>query len=368
MSPSRGLLHPIRRFHTTHPFPTLLASNLSTQIYISTSTNPHLNLSLEHHLFLTLPATTRTLLLYTNTPSVILGRNQNPWIETNHPLLLRRRRRHEDDTQLLRRRSGGGTVYHDLGNVNYSVTVPTSEFNRDTHAKLLVRAMRKRLRVERATVNARHDVVLLPETAEVPGGGRGGRRVEKMEGETPDGTRKVSGSAYKLTRLRSYHHGTMLLNSDLTRVSELLRSPAGGVITANGVPSVSSPVANVGVRKEEFVDAVVEEFLEFYGQQGEAGVSVVGEDEARKLEGVAKGIQELVSEEWTYAQTPRFTVKLPGRGGEVEVERGVVTKAAVDEVVSQRFGGSVVKKILKDVGEDETWAERMIGGTAWGRN
>jgi len=263
----------------------------------------------------------------------------------------------------VRRRSGGGTVFHDLGNVNYSVTVPTSEFNRDTHAKLLVRAMRKRLRVERAAVNTRHDVVLLPETAEVPGGG-----AEKMEGETPDGTRKVSGSAYKLTRLRSYHHGTMLLNSDLTRVSELLRSPAGGVITANGVPSVSSPVANIGVRKEEFMDAVVEEFLEFYRQQGEAGVAMVGEDEARKLEGVAKGIQELESEEWTYAQTPRFTVRLPGRGGEVEVERGVVTRAAVGEAVSQRFGGSVVKKILKDVGEDETWAEKMIGGTAWGRN
>jgi lipoate-protein ligase A len=35
--------------------------------------------------------------------------------------------------------------------------------------------------------------------------------------------RKISGSAFRITKERSYHHGTMLLNSDLNQLTRLLR-------------------------------------------------------------------------------------------------------------------------------------------------
>lgn len=66
------------------------------------------------------------LFLYVNRPSVIIGRNQNPWLEVNLPLLNAARGRPETEppglgaVDLVRRRSGGGAVFHDEGNVNWS--------------------------------------------------------------------------------------------------------------------------------------------------------------------------------------------------------------------------------------------------------
>lgn len=181
--------------------------------------------------------------------------------------------------------------------------MPSVRFDRDTHAEMVVRALHG-LGVGSATVNTRHDIVLLPAGMVAS--------ATKMQ-ETPEGTRKVSGSAFKLTRLRSYHHGTMLLNSRLEDVRSYLRSPAKEWLKARGVDSVRSPVANVGVEREAFVDAVVREFGKLYlggermglldtaiGKQDngltleemEIGVCYVGE-EALEVEQIREGVEEL---------------------------------------------------------------------------
>ncbi|TKA57245.1 hypothetical protein B0A53_01201, partial [Rhodotorula sp. CCFEE 5036] len=110
----------------------------------------------------------KILYLYRNSPSVIIGRNQNPWKEIN---LARLR---ELDIPFVRRKSGGGTVYHDLGNTNYCVFVPRTEFDRKTNAELVVRGL-----------------------------------------QNLDLAAYVSGSAFKLVNKRAYHHGTMLIDAKL---------------------------------------------------------------------------------------------------------------------------------------------------------
>ncbi|KAK3293577.1 uncharacterized protein B0H64DRAFT_216499 [Chaetomium fimeti] len=271
------------------------------QIYRSTSTDPYLNLSIEHHLLQRSHPDSTILFLYTNRPSVIIGRNQNPWLEVNlhalreglppQPPSSSRSETPDANTNtpiaLVRRRSGGGTVFHDAGNTNYSVICPPAVFDRDRHAEMVVRALRG-LGVGRARVNERHDIVV-----DVSSSG--------------GGTFKVSGSAYKLTRTRSLHHGTCLLTSEnLGRVSRLLRSPAEGFVKARGVESVRSAIRNVGVDGEEFVDAVEGEFRKMYGSEVGRGV-VVGEDEALTNEEVVKGVRELTSPDWIFGQTPQFT-------------------------------------------------------------
>lgn len=187
---------------------------------------------------------------------------------------------------LVRRRSGGGTVFHDEGNVNYSVILPTADFDRDRHAHMIVRALRS-LGVDRVRVNERHDIVL--------------ETTSKPEGSRP---LKVSGSAYKLTRIRSLHHGTCLLSSpNIKDISKYLRSPAKPFIKARGVDSVSSPVSNVNVSNEAFETAVVDEFGKMYGQ---VDPIFVGDGE-REVPDIAKGLSEVQSLDWTYLQTPQFT-------------------------------------------------------------
>lgn len=75
-------------------------------IYVSESTNPYFNLSLEDWLFRNKPHSEPLLLLYRDTPCVVIGRNQNPWKEVNLPSVR------AAGVPFIRRRSGGGTVYH----------------------------------------------------------------------------------------------------------------------------------------------------------------------------------------------------------------------------------------------------------------
>lgn len=276
---SRLCNRPASRFFSTeaasHP------SN-KTQVYLSQSHDPLLNLSVEHHLLQTSPPDSTILLLYVNSPCIVFGRNQNPWIEANLSEMasLDQQGKH---VQLVRRRSGGGTVFHDHGNVNFSVICPPEQFNRDKHAEMVVRAL-KGLGRPNARVNARHDIVI----------------------DADDGTFKISGSAYKLTRLRSLHHGTCLLRSpNLGKISAMLKSPAEGLIRARGVDSVRSPVRNVDVDNEEFEDAVVQEFGSMYGELHIR--EQIHHEAAMQVEKVQQGYKELQSRNWVYGQTPRFT-------------------------------------------------------------
>lgn len=283
-------LIPSRRLTSLRAF-TSAASHASnkTQIYTSKSRNPFLNLSVEHHLLQTTPPDSTILFLYTNAPSVVFGRNQNPWLEVNLPRLADIANRPasvgwtDAPVQLVRRRSGGGTVFHDEGNVNFSVICPPAAFNRDKHAEMVVRAL-KTLGRGNTRVNERHDIVMdVDET----------------------NTFKISGSAYKLTRLRSLHHGTCLLRSpNLTNISGMLRSPAEVFIKAKGVDSVRSPVRNVDVANADFEDAVMEEFGRMYG---DAQVRTEIGEEALEAGKVLDGYKELQSRSWIYGQTPRFT-------------------------------------------------------------
>ncbi|KXH28297.1 lipoyltransferase [Colletotrichum salicis] len=301
----------------TRLFSALAASPKSkTQVYTSNSRDPYVNLSIEHHLLQTTPSDSTVLFLYKNRPSIVIGRNQNPWLEVNLPLL--KSLPSSDAIDLIRRRSGGGTVFHDEGNVNYSVICPPANFDRDTHAEMVVRALRS-LGVEGAAVNCRHDIVMtLPPppsssgtsapapaaTADTTASAGASCSKPKVNAEN---TFKISGSAYKLTRLRSLHHGTCLLSSpNLPRIGSFLRSPAEPFIKARGVESVRSRICNVGITDTStFEDAVIGEFGKMYGDFTVR--AELGEKDALGEEKVKKGIRELQSREWTYGQTPLFT-------------------------------------------------------------
>jgi lipoate-protein ligase A len=269
--------------------------------YASTSNDPYLNLSIEHHLLQTSPPDSAILFLYKNRPSIIIGRNQNPWLEVNLALLNATSRNGNSNSlpetgldapvDIVRRRSGGGTVFHDEGNVNWTVICPSSIFTRDKHAEMVVRALRSN-GVARARVNERHDVVLdqgQERTSDLPD--PDDTHATPYQTSSPQAL-KVSGSAYKLTRARALHHGTCLLSSpNLNVIPHYLHSPAKSFITAKGVESVSSPVGNILLENERFEAAVRKHFAEMYGEP-EGGLVEVGESWA-EVEGVKKGMDEL---------------------------------------------------------------------------
>ena len=311
-----------RQAHSrSDPFDVLASEAHPLQIYVTPITDPYLNLSIEHYLLQRSHPSSTLLFLYTNRPCVVIGRNQNPWVETNLALLRGSPAPPRGATpapiDLIRRRSGGGAVFHDEGNTNWTVICPPAAFTRTKHGEMVVRALH-RLGVTGARVNARHDIVVPAPAASSAAG-------------APTDV-KVSGSAYKLTRLRALHHGTCLLRSpNLGRLSGLLRGPAAAFIRARGVESVRSPVANVERAPDAFAAAVRAEFEAMY--PGAAAVRTIddgggwavphelarGYDELKvrrglsrpfpapkstSLRGFRSGLQ---SREWVYGQTPQFT-------------------------------------------------------------
>ncbi|KAI8924043.1 hypothetical protein BC831DRAFT_416589 [Entophlyctis helioformis] len=220
------------------------------------------------------------LMLYRNSSCVVVGRNQNPWRECSV------RQLDADGIPIVRRLSGGGTVYHDMGNSNYSITMPRDEFDRRKNAEMVGRAL-QRIQVP-AQVNERHDIVV-------------------------DG-RKVSGSAFKLVNARAYHHGTMLIDSDVAKLSCYLRGIDEGRIEGRGVESVKSPVAclrthSLTAAHDNFCSAVMAEFLEMYGGDGQ--VTTLTLDDFYASKDVQETYHQLKSWDWTFGQTPDFVHHIP---------------------------------------------------------
>jgi len=107
------------------------------------------NLAVEERLLRTAPV--NSLLLYTSSPCVVIGRNQNVWKECNLPYIKSR------NMTLARRRSGGGTVYHDPGNLCFSFISSSKDFDRRANASLVADALKGTFNLN-AHVNERNDI------------------------------------------------------------------------------------------------------------------------------------------------------------------------------------------------------------------
>ncbi|CAN3376455.1 hypothetical protein DIURU_000117 [Diutina rugosa] len=218
------------------PFPFEAITSETPTVVVSRHHDPFINLALEDYIYHNMPPSSKRLVFYVNSPCVVIGKNQNPWKEVNMPALNRL------GVTLVRRNSGGGTVVHDQGNINFSFMTSKQEFDRMFFAELVANAM-NRLH-QGVKVNDRGDIV------------------------TKADNLKVSGSAYKISKGRSYHHGTMLLNSNLEVLRGVLaRDPSLGIIETQSIDSVKSPVTNTHVDRERFIDEVIIEFERHFGSE-----------------------------------------------------------------------------------------------------
>lgn len=243
--------------------------------------DPYTNLALEEYIFQEMPPTAYRLMTYINGPCCVIGKNQNPWNEVNIAELKRRK------IPLVRRRSGGGTVVHDLGNLNYSVMVPQYEFDRVRFSKVIIESTRSLCGLKNGlTVNPRGDII----TRDIP-------------------HYKVGGSAYRVSRGKSYHHGTLLLSLDLELMRYLLAKDIhhgqGQIISSGAVESVPSPVVNAEMSSDDVQQALSEGFAKEY-TESETMISVEINLKSRLPDAVSKIVNELIQWKWTFGNSPSF--------------------------------------------------------------
>ncbi|KAG5513763.1 hypothetical protein PMAC_000801 [Pneumocystis sp. 'macacae'] len=242
-------------------------------VFISESHSPFVNLSFEDYLFRN-HVSTALLLLYRNDRSVIIGRNQNPWVEVHL------KRMNEQKITLVRRQSGGGAVFHDLGNMNYCLMTSRLSFNRKKVLQMVVDALHLSGRV--VHMNERYDLVFGPDML------------------------KVSGSAFKISKNRAYQHGTMLLNTDLICLKDLLIN-LNLSIDAKGVQSRSSAVGNLGLSHEDFCYYLCSVFQDKYNSGKAVPIHRISHEDICSINDIQDRILEIMHWSWIYGQTPEFT-------------------------------------------------------------
>jgi lipoate-protein ligase A len=218
-------------------------NSLPLRVFVSTSTHPWFNLAVEDTIFRTMSAQQNVLFLWRNDNTVVIGRGQNPWRECNT------RKMEEDKVVLARRQSGGGAVFHDLGNTNFTFMAGKPGYDKSISTQIVLDAL-KSLGVK-ASASGRNDLVM----------------------DTPEGQRKISGSAYKEAKDRGFHHGTLLINADLSRLGDYL-NPDPKKLQAKGITSVRARVANIAefvpsVDHEKVCDAIKQAFFAHFGQHTE---------------------------------------------------------------------------------------------------
>jgi lipoate-protein ligase A len=177
---------------------------------ITECTNPYENLAYEELLMDIVEPDTYLLYLWQNENTIVIGRNQDAYAELNVESFR------NDSGRLARRLSGGGAVYHDLGNLNFTLMAHNSIFDKKKHYDIILQTMRS-LGLN-AEFNGRNDVTI-------------------------DG-RKFSGNAFYDNGRVSFQHGTLLINSDITKMQKFL-TPDKSKLQRNRVKSVSSRVVNL---------------------------------------------------------------------------------------------------------------------------
>ena len=188
---------------------------------LNPSTDPHFNMAFDQFCLERLQADEPVFFLWQNRPSVIIGLNQSAYAEVNLHYL------EEQGIVLARRVTGGGAVYHDLQNLNYTITGRIRDLETDypAYVETMVRALRA-LGVP-AELSGRNDIIV-------------------------DG-RKCSGYAKRMSKDRLMIHGTLMYDVDIDALTKALAVP-GSKLSAAGVASVRSRVANLKDYLPQFPD------------------------------------------------------------------------------------------------------------------
>lgn len=183
-------------------------------IYIpSYSHDPADNLAYEQYLLEHVVIDKPILFFYINKPSVIIGRHQNTIEQINLDYL------YQHNIDVVRRMSGGGAVYHDYGNLNYSFIYPSNERMLDfqTLTKPIISVLHK-MGANNVKLSGRNDIEV-------------------------DGL-KFSGTAMYQKNNKILLHGTLLYNSDLSEINNILKVKKSKIVS-KGVKSVRSRVTNL---------------------------------------------------------------------------------------------------------------------------
>ena len=300
----------------------------------SPSTDPHFNLALEEHVFEQMDRSQSYFLLWQNENTIVVGVHQNTAQEINAAYVR------EHGIHVVRRLTGGGAVYHDSGNLNYTIiTDQTGDggFDFAEFAKPVLAALAQ-LQV-RAECSGRNDILI--------------------------NGKKISGSAQMVRRGRVLHHGCIMLDSNLENVTNALQVRESKY-RSKGIPSVRSRVTTIN--REAPAPISMETFRQTLTDCIRAGESSFEErfltqEDLAQIEDLRRNKYE--TWDWNYGKSPDYDVVK-----EEKFPAGLITaylQIHQGRIVAVRFYGDFfgeedprkLEEAMRGLALDETLAERL---------
>ena len=242
------------------------------------SRDPWHNLAIEELCLDQLRAGGRILFLWQSSDTVVIGKNQNPWLECSLTAM------ESGGAKLARRLSGGGAVFHDEGNLNYAFFIPRREYKDKPVFDIVIKAL-KRFGVQ----------------AEVMG-----------KSSLAVGGRKISGNAFCYRRDSVLHHGTLLVSTDLDKMNRYLVS-AHRNIRSRAIGSKPAPVVNLAEINESIsMPQLAVVLAETAATEWSRQIKWGGDEGFDAM--LLKTLEEKYrSWEWRFGMTPRFEVDMSWR-------------------------------------------------------
>lgn len=238
------------------------------KILYSKCTNPYYNLALEEYL---ISKKLPILFLWQNEPTVVIGRNQNPYKECNISKIT------NDKVHIVRRRSGGGAVYHDFGNLNF--TIISKKYDNCIESNFdFVKNVLLELGIN-AKTNGRNDLEI--------------------------DNKKISGSAFFEEDNIFCHHGTLLINVDTSKLNEYL-TPSKLKLKSKGIESVQSRIVNL---KSIYTNITVNKVIDKFCEMCNTKPNIITKEDIEKSKEICSIIDKYRSWQWNFGETIQYNVK-----------------------------------------------------------
>jgi lipoate-protein ligase A len=302
-----------------------------TKLLITDNTNPWRNIATETYLTDTVTDGEVIFYLWQNYRTVVIGRNQNAFKECKVEELQ------HDGGYLARRLSGGGSVYHDLGNLNFTFIAKEADYDVNRQLSVIASAL-KNFGLD-AAQSGRNDLTI-------------------------GGDRKFSGNAFYKTHGRCCHHGTILVDVDMPNLSRYLNVSAEK-LRAHSVASVKSRVVNLkelnaAINIPDLIEALTGAFTETYAKPQILTEAAL--DQLRVNELTAK----YSSDEWRFGKNMKADFRNAKRflWGEIEIALNIAGDIVEDvqvftDALDEKLGHHVSERLKGLRFHSETLTEAL---------